>query len=119
MVATTSSASSVAAVMELHALAQLEGPSLQILRRLPTRREIRLNGQIAVDAGQTVEDKMNIDVLVAEGRLGEIELIEGGADGDADRALRCYRRCEAAQHGRRDNNTSHVAHLRNTHCHQL
>src|SRR4029077_4078575 len=108
-----------AAVMELHALAQLEGPSLQILRRLPTRREIRLNRQIAVDTGQTVEDKMNIDVLVAEGRLGEIELIEGGADGDADRTLRCCRRCETSQQGCRDNDTPHVAYLRNTHCHQL
>src|SRR5215510_6312815 len=59
---------------------------------------------------------MHVDVLIADGRLGEIELIERGADGDADRALRCCRRGERSRQGRRDNNTPHVVYLRTAIC---
>ena len=62
-----------AAVVELDALAQLEGPGLQVVRRGPALGEVGLHRHVRVDARQAVEDEMDVDVFVADRGLGRVE----------------------------------------------
>ena len=97
------------AVVEFDALAQLEGPGLEVLGGRPAHREVGLDGEVAVDASEAVEDEMDVDVLVADGRLRGVELVERGADRDADGALRERGRRKPGRHGQRENEASHAA----------
>ena len=75
------------AVVELDALAQLEGPHLEVVGGGPAHGQIRLGGEVAVDAGEPVEDQMDEDVFVADGGLGGIEIVERAAHRHAYRSL--------------------------------
>ncbi len=75
-----------AAVVELHAPAQVERPALEIVRMRPGLRQVGLGGQVLADAGQAVEHQVGVDVFVAARGLHGIEGDDRGADRHAERS---------------------------------
>ena len=74
-----------AAVMPLHALAQLEGPGLEVVAAGPALGQIGLQLAVPGDLGQAAEHQEVDEIFLADLGLGRIERVDVGADRDAQR----------------------------------
>ncbi len=101
-------------VVELDALAQLEGPHLEVVGGGPADGEVGLGREVAIDAGEAVEDEVHEDVLVADGGLGGIEVVERASDRHAQRPLRQRRPRETRRKQRGNQHSTHAISLLST-----
>ena len=78
----------LAAVMEFHALADLEGPGLDVVAGGPALGQIGLQLAVAVDFRDAAVDEEVLDVLLTDLGFRRVERIEARAEGHPERPLR-------------------------------